>query len=97
GSLLFPTEKSAIPRRGLAVVLGNARSCYRTRSGRRANHGGPLLLYSVNRFVHCDRVRIGGHRENATRFPACRDQCGSSQRDSVSSCYSYECADSSLE
>ena len=22
------------------------------------NHGGPLLLYSVNRFVHCARVRI---------------------------------------
>ena len=34
-----------------------------TRSGWRANHGKPLLLHSVNRFVHCGGVRIGGHRQ----------------------------------
>jgi len=26
-----------------------------------------LLLYSVNRFTHCGRVRVSGHRQNTTR------------------------------
>ncbi len=63
GVLFFPAENPAVPHRRLALVSGNTGSCYRTRSGRRANHGGPLLLYSVDRFVHCARVRISGHRE----------------------------------
>src|SRR4029077_3132446 len=95
GALFFPTDNPAVPRCGVAVVPGDTRSRYRNRSGRRANHGGPLLLYSVDRFVHCDRVRIGGHRENATLCAVA--QCGSSQPDSTNSCYPYECADSSLE
>lgn len=42
---------------------GLARSCYRNNSGRRANHGGSLLLYSVDRFVHWDRIRVGRRRQ----------------------------------
>ena len=63
GVLFFSTENPAVPHRGLALVSRNTGSCYRIRSGRRANHGGPLLLYSVNRFVHCASVRISGHRQ----------------------------------
>ena len=48
---------------GWLWFLGNTGSRYRTRSGWRANHGGSLLLYSVNRFVHCARVRISRHRQ----------------------------------
>src|SRR5438552_1897302 len=55
-----------LPHRRLALVPGNAGSGHRFGSGWRANHGGPLLLYSINRFVHCHRVRISGHRGKAT-------------------------------
>ena len=54
-----PRKHSAVPRGWLALVSGNTGSCYRNRSGRRANHGRPLLLCSVDRFVHCARVRAG--------------------------------------
>ena len=69
GVLCFSTENPAVPHRRLALVPGNTGSGYRTRSGWRANHGGPLLLYSVNRFVHCARVRISGHREERRVAP----------------------------
>src|SRR5262249_49157781 len=63
--LFFPTKNAAISHSRLALVPGNAGSCYRARSSWRANHGGPLLLCSLNWFVHCNRVRIGGHRKKA--------------------------------
>ena len=63
GILSFSAENPAVSHRGLALVSGNTGSRHRTRSGWRANHGGPLLLYSVNRFVHCSRVWISGHHQ----------------------------------
>ena len=60
GTLFFPAKKPAVPHRGLALVSRNIGSGYRIRSGRRANHGGPVLLYSVDRFVHRNSVRISG-------------------------------------
>ena len=69
GTLSFSTENPAIPYRRLALVPGNIGSRYRTRSGWRANHGGPLLLYSFDRFVHCAGVRISGHREERRVAP----------------------------
>ena len=92
---LFQRKDPALPYRRLALVPGNTGSRYRTRSGWRASHGGPLLLYSINRFVHCDRVRISGHRGKATRCAVA--QRSNSERGSAGSCYSYQRADSSLE
>src|SRR5262249_2205529 len=77
GILFFSTENPAIPHRRLALVPRNTGSCYRTCSGRRASHGGPLFLYSINWFVHCNRVRISGHRGNAMRCAVAR--CSNSE------------------
>ena len=94
GVLCFSTENSALPHGWLALVSGNTGSGYRNRSGWRANHGGPLLLYSVNRFVHCAGVRISGHRQELACCAIAQRR--SSCRGSTDSCYAYERADSAL-
>ena len=83
----FRTENATVLPRGLALVSGNTGSCYRLRSGWRANHGRPLLLYSINRFVHCSGVRISGHRQEL----ACcaMAQCWNRWCGSPDACYSY--------
>ena len=94
GVFVFSTKKSAVPHRGLALVSRNIGSCYRIRSGRRANHGGPVLLYSVDRFVHCDSVRISGHRQELACCAAAQRR--NSWRGSTDPCHSHERTDSSL-
>ena len=85
--LCLSTQISAVPHVWLALVSGNTGSGYRNRSGWRPNHGGPLFLYSVDRFVHCAGVRISGHRQElAGRASA---QRRNSWGDSTDSCYSY--------
>ena len=94
GVLFFSTENPAVPHRGLALVSRNTGSGYRVRSGWRANHGGPLLLYSVDRFVHCTRVRISGHRQELACCAIAQHR--NSWRGSPDPCHSHERADSAL-
>src|SRR5262249_32461480 len=60
--LCFAVENSAIPHRRLALVSGNPDPGDWICSGWRANDGGPLLLYSVDWFVYCDRVWSSEYR-----------------------------------
>ena len=71
--LSFSTENPAVPHHRLALVSRNISSGYRIRSGWRANHGGSLLLYPVDRFVYRTGVRISRSRQEL----AC---CASAQR-----------------
>src|SRR5206468_516087 len=94
GALCFSTENSAVPHGWLALVSGNTSSGYRNRSGWRANHGGPLLLYSVDRFVHCAGVRISRHRQELACYASA--QWGNRWRGPTDFCYSHKRANSAL-
>ena len=95
GILFFSAENPALPHRRLVLVPGNTGSRHRAGSGWPANHGGPLLLYSLDRFVYCGRVRISRYRRKAARSAVA--QCSHSECNCAGSCYSYKRTDPSLE